>query len=233
MKTVNRLGIEFNVIDNTQNSFFWDIHTWEMDNHQKIKQLSETHSIFVHAGGWIGPFTLFASNLFKKVYSLEPDPTAYDELEKNVKCNSYTNIFLDKRALLNEEKEIIIGNSGPLGTSVTNIFQPANGVKVNTVTLNNFFVENDIPKYSLLMLDVEGAEYLLFDDTNFFESFKPTILVSYHLTFMSDNNFEYLIDSLKKLSHIYDVKVDELLEHRKSMPHGGYFVELNYLYTSK
>ena len=233
MRKINRLGFEYFVVDDTKNSFFWDIETWETGNYEIIKKLSDTHDVFVHAGGWIGPFTLFASNLYKKVYCLEPDPVAFFELEQNVKYNNYENVFLDRRAFLNEEKEIIIGDSAPLGTSVTNIFQKANGVKVDTVSLKNYFKENNIPKNSFLMLDVEGAEYLLFDDFEFFEIYRPTILISYHLTFLSDENFNYLINSLIKLQDLYEINIEELLEQRKTLTHGSCFVELNYLYHLK
>lgn len=233
MRKINRSGIDFFVVDNTKNAFFWDIDYWESENYDTIKKMSLSHDVFVHAGGWIGPFTLFASKLYRQVYCLEPDPNAFDELQKNIECNNFRNIFLDNKAFLNQEKEIIMGSNVPLGGSVTNIFQENNGIVVNTITLKNYFTKNNIPKNSFLMLDVEGAEYLLFDDIRFFEEFTPTILVSYHLTFLTDDNFNYLVESLKKLEKIYNIDVDELMELRKTLLYGDSFVELNYLYTLK
>jgi len=232
MRTINRQGIDFLVVNDTENNNFWDIDLWEYDNYVKIKELSNTHDTFVHAGGWIGPFTLFSAKLFKSVYCLEPDPEAYNELKRNIEVNNFNNINLINKAFFNKEDDIFIGSDfSPLGRSGTSMFQNNHAIKVKTITLMDYFLENNIPKNSLLMLDVEGAEYSLFDDVKFFEIFKPTILISYHLTFMNDVHFDYLISSLKAIKHIYDIDIDELLEQRKTLSFKKSFVELNYLYN--
>lgn len=233
MRTINRQGVDFLVVTDTENNSFWNIDLWEQDNYVKIKELSKTHDTFVHAGGWIGPFTLFSSKLFNSVYCLEPDSEAYGELKRNIEVNNFNNIKLSNKAFFNKEDGISIGSDfSPLGRSGTSMFQNNHAISVGTITLNRYFTENNIPKNSLLMLDVEGAEYSLFDDVEFFETFKPTILISYHLTFMSDEHFNYLISSLVLIKHIYDIDIDELLDRRKSLSFGEPFVELNYLYNT-
>jgi FkbM family methyltransferase len=233
MKTVLRENIHFKVVDDTKNYFFWDLNNWEQENYKIIKELSNTHNVFVHAGGWIGPFTLFASYLYDKVYCLEPDPTAFEELERNIKLNNFSNIVYENKAFLNENKKIKMGTNFTLGDSGTNIFHEPNGFDVETITLNNFFIEKNIPKYSFLMLDVEGAEYLLLDDFEFFKNYKPTVLISYHLTFLTDENFDFLIKSLVKLKEIYHIDIEEFIEQRKNCKYGNNFKELNYLYKIK
>ena len=231
MRQINRCDITFSVVTDTQNYQFWDIINWESDNYIKIKELSKKHNIFVHAGGWIGPFTLFAAKLFKKVYCLEPDTEAYNELSRNIFINGFTNIKLDNKAFFNSDSNIKIGSKSPLGRSGTSIFQLDKYITVESITLKRYFTENEIPVNSFLMLDVEGAEYTLFDDVEFFEKFKPIILISYHLTFLNNDNFDYLINSLIKIKHIYDIDINELKTQRKTLSFGSEFKELNYLYS--
>ena len=230
MKKINRLGFEYYVLDNTKNSFFWDIESWEIDNYQILKDESKNHSVFVHAGGWIGPFTLFAANLYEKVFCLEPDPEALKELMVNIKYNKYDNVYVEGKAFLDSEKEIIIGTNSSLGQSITNIFQESNGVLVKTTTLKNFFQKNNIPKYSFLMLDVEGSEYLLFDDYEFYENYKPTLLISFHFSFLNDENFQRMLNSLSRLKTIYNIDIDELTKLREQINFGTSFKEINRLY---
>ena len=98
MKQVNRNGINFNVVTDTADNAFWDITGWEADNYVILKESANTHKVFVHAGAWIGPFTLFCANLYDKVYCLEPDPIAYVELNRNIALNGYENINVENKA---------------------------------------------------------------------------------------------------------------------------------------
>jgi FkbM family methyltransferase len=234
MKKVNRYDVEFLVVDDTENSTFWDHSAWEEENYKKIKEKSFDHTYFVNAGGWIGPFTLFASKLFKRVYSLEPDIIAFNELKRNVEINNYENVKIYNKAFYDKVTKINIGsNYSDLGRSGTSIFQEKNSIKVDTITLNKFFETELINEKTLLMLDVEGAEYLLFNDFSFFEKYKPTILLSLHLTFLTDTNYNILLSSLEKLLTIYNFDLDLITTNRKTLQYNSNFIEINVLMEPK
>lgn len=209
MKLINRQGIEFLVHTDANDEIerFWNIDLWEHENYNFIKNISSKYSTFINAGGWIGPFTLFAAKLFPSVYSLEPDPLAFEELKRNIELNKFSNIKITNKALFDGTvKEITMGSDySPLGRSGTSIFQKDKSVTTPCTTLKEFFIENNIPKQSFLMLDVEGAEYVLFDDIDFFKDYKPTILIEIHAQFLNDDNFNRLIKNLEKLKEIYDI----------------------------
>jgi FkbM family methyltransferase len=234
MRNINRNGIDFLVNDNTENNGFWDINLWEDYNYRIIKEESNNHKIFVHAGGWIGPFTLYAAKLFDSVYCLEPDPDAFDELKNNIIINNYNNVFYDNKAFYNQITQILIGSDfSPLGRSGTSVFQKDKSVLVDTITLKKYYEDNNLPKNTFLMLDVEGAEYLLFDDIDFFKIYQPKILLSIHLSFLNDENFNFFIESLKKLTDLYDIDIESIYNERKEIQFGSQFRELNYLLTIK
>jgi FkbM family methyltransferase len=234
MKQVNRNGINFNVVTDTADNAFWDITGWEANNYVILKESANTHKVFVHAGAWIGPFTLFCANLYDKVYCLEPDPIAYVELNRNIALNGYENINVENKAFLDTETVLSIGSDySELGRSGTSMFQQSHAVEVNTITLANYFKHHNLPKNSMLMLDVEGAEYCLFTDTEFFKEYTPTVLVSFHLTMLTDDKYQMMYDSLQKLTDIYNIDLDKLSYERTVSPYGASFRGLDLLLTLK
>jgi len=234
MKEVIRHGVNFLVVDDTENRDFWDYSNWESDNYKIILDQSKKHNTFINAGGWIGPFTLYASKLFENVFSLEPDNVAFDELKRNVDLNNFKNVKIFNIAFLDENKSTKIGsNFSNLGRSGTSIFQEKNSINIDCVSLRNFFEKNEINKNAFLMLDVEGSEYLLFDDYEFFKTYTPTILLSLHLTFLDDKNYLRMINSLEKLKDLYNFDLEFIIKSRKNLPHNGKFQELNILMEIK
>jgi len=234
MKQVNRNGIVFNVVSDTPDSTFWDLHGWESENYDILHQQSVNHKVFVHAGGWIGPFTLFAAKLYEKVFCLEPDTIAYNELKRNIDLNGYNNIVLENKAFLDTETTLSIGSDySELGRSGTSMFQNEHSIEVATVTLKQFFNQYHISEKCMLMLDVEGAEYCLFSDFDFFKQYKPTILVSFHLTFLTDENYNILYNSLEKLSELYNVDLDRISSERAISPYQAPFRGFDLLLTLK
>ena len=236
MRTVTRSGIDFLVVSDTQNKDFWDRDTWGETEYALLKKEAHSHSVFVHAGGWIGPFTLFAGKLFKRVYCLEPDPVAFDELKTNVELNKLDNVTLERRSFYGTEGNFLMGSAhSPLGMSGTSLFQTGtdNQFLTQAVTLSQFFTGHDIPKNSFLMLDVEGAEFALFKDTSFFEKFTPTILVSFHFKMFDHDNLNYLIYSLKKLQHLYDIDIPLLIKSWETYDKAPDYGAIDCLYKPK
>lgn len=211
MRTITRQNVEFQINSPSYYDAFWNLTDWEEYNYKLIKELSVNHKVFVNAGGWVGPFTLYAGKLFDRVYTLEPDTVAFDELKKNVEVNNYTNVSIYNIAFFNNTtSNITIGvGNWKFGDSGTSIFHSRETVNVPCVTLRDFFESNNIPERALLQLDVEGAEYVLFEDFEFFAKFKPTIILEVHARFMSDDNYNHFKTCVDKLSEIYKVKLED------------------------
>lgn len=209
-KTI-RLGIEFETVESG-----WmkatDDRFWERTNYERVwlhgnhcpKDTPHPQKTLVSAGGWVGVFELMASKIYDKVYSLEPNPISFDEFQMNIHLNGYTNIQLDNLALFDGSVETLTMHNGgaPDGCGATSMFREGReDIVVPCTTLRKYFEKNDIQKYAFLMLDVEGAECVLFDDTEFFETYRPIVLVEIHFMY---NKVGRMLQSLEKLKHVYN-----------------------------
>ena len=112
-----------------------------------VKYVGQRRTV-IHAGGNLGVWTRRYSQLFKRVYTFEPDPNNFDCLELNTKDLSNVSIYnvgLGKEAGSASVNHAIPGNTGA--------HQLVDGDDVPVVALENVF-----PEVDLLQLDVEGHE---------------------------------------------------------------------------
>jgi FkbM family methyltransferase len=221
-RNVTRHGVTFKVHCDSENADFWKLDDWEAGNYAIVKRHASECPAFVNAGGWIGPFTLFAAKLYQQVHSLEPDPVAFAELSRNVMLNGFANTTVENRAFYREKGTIRIGSDhSPIGRSGTSIFQQQNAVVVPCETLRCFFERHEIPS-AFLMLDVEGAEWVLFDDTEFFKEHRPIVLLELHLDFLDEQKRSHLAGALQRLKPFYESGLDQLpasgICHRLMIP---------------
>ena len=78
---IKRRDIEFIVSDASEYTSFWSMPNWGWPEYSVIEWGAKKTDTFIDIGAWIGPMTLFASKIYDKVYSFEPDPIAFRELE--------------------------------------------------------------------------------------------------------------------------------------------------------
>lgn len=121
--------------------------------------------VVVDIGANIGYYSLIGSQLVGKkgkVYALEPDPSNFDMLLKNIQANNYKNIIPSKKAVGDHSGHIRLymsehasGHSiGPLPQSIGSILVPIE-------RLDDFFIGKLSP-INLVKMDIEGAEMLAF-----------------------------------------------------------------------
>ena len=120
----------------------------------------------VDIGANAGYFTLFTVSCFadSRVFSFEPVPVNYAQLERHRNLNSSRRIKCFPKAVAGQAGEINLSfdSSDSFTTSAT-IFkqdvQQAESIKVPCLTLWQIMDENGINKCDLLKMDCEGAEY--------------------------------------------------------------------------
>ena len=159
----------------------------------KVKQYLRDGDIVIDAGANIGSFSVFASNIAKRVtvYSFEPVKSTFDILRRNTE--SYPNIHCYNLGLGNKEgtKEIFVypGSTGGstfkdsgMISARQNRVDELHKEYASIVTIDDFVEKNKIAKVDFIKIDTEGYELQILDGAkNTIEKFSPIISVSaYH-----------------------------------------------------
>ena len=112
------------------------------------------------------------------VYAIEPNPSTYKSLCLNVKRNSIPNIKCREFALAKKEGFTPF-NTDPVSRGTASIAK-SNSEGVNLVrctTLDQFVAQEKIEKISLMKIDVEGYETLVFQGgEHLFKKMKPSVV---------------------------------------------------------
>ena len=230
IRKISKNNIDFKVIDNYKlpdfcpNGFFEDNVSngnWENDTFNIIEYFSDKNGIFLDIGSWIGPFTLYASKLYKHVYSFEPDTVAFKMILQNILLNDFNNITLIPDALSNETGKSEFGGNGKLGNSestllvqdINNYSFQANNIgqrgtpeyrKQDIIEVNTLTIEDACKKYNinifdikLIKIDIEGGEFFLIPQmANFLKYIKPVLYISIHWCFLNEQDVDLVINTL-------------------------------------
>lgn len=153
---------------------------------KKIYQV-EKDSVVIDIGANIGIFSLFAAfNGSRKVFAYEPNSEAYNCIINNISKNNLKDIIIPfKLGVTSESNETVkILKAASPQNSITyeKIGTSDNGYEfVNTISLNDIVLKQNIPFVDLLKLDCEGSEYDIISSTNetTFSKIK-SIVVEYH-----------------------------------------------------
>ena len=122
--------------------------------------------IVVDVGAHVGYISIYLAKKypFIKVYALEPDPTNYECLVRNIELNKVTNIHAINRALSGDGKKRMLYvspwdyESATINTKVASTWNKVLRVEeVNTVTLEQLFQEHRIVHCRLLKVSALGA----------------------------------------------------------------------------
>ncbi len=138
---------------------------WEEDTYKIFDKFIDKKNIYIDIGAWIGPTVLYGSQLAKHCYAIEPDPVAFEELQKNVNLNENFNkkITLCNCAISNTNNIIKLGSDSKFGNSESSIFfkEDSEFIKVKCLTFEEFIKQNKIINCSFIKIDIEGGEAII------------------------------------------------------------------------
>jgi FkbM family methyltransferase len=127
-------------------------------------------NIFIDIGAHIGEYTLTASKIVGnngQVHAFEPSPHIFEILKKNVNLNNLSNIFLNQKAVSDQNGDIQFEiHREPSISSVKKLHQsknvPLQTISIESMRLDTYWksVIKGI-KVDLIKIDVEGAELLV------------------------------------------------------------------------
>jgi FkbM family methyltransferase len=195
---------------------FWKavkMGTWEPDTFLVFDRFIDKEHSFIDIGAWIGPTTLYGSQIAKCCYAIEPDPVAFKNLKKNIVLNPtlkskvklYDYCISDKPGTTKFWNPVAMGNSG----SSILFAESKKSIVVKSITLQNFTDSNKINNCNFIKIDIEGGETLVLPNIkSFLEKNKPTLYLSLHPTVFKNIKKDYTIiqDTLKIYKNIYDSK---------------------------
>lgn len=147
-------------------SIFWGYY--ERTERKTIEKFLKKNLPIIELGSSIGYVTL---NLFKKapgtkIISVEGNPNLVPILKENFKLNNAGNIKLINAVVSysKEDKVEFVIDEGNLGSQLGSLAgkSASNSVYIDSITLKEILISENITGPFVLVSDIEGAEYFLF-----------------------------------------------------------------------
>ncbi len=204
MLKVERLGVSWNVSGKYSESWFERNlinGSWEDGTYDVINRFQDKGGVMVDIGSWIGPISLFASQLFGRVISFEPDEVAFKLFEENLRVNNFTNISPINKGISEKNGTIRFGGNGRLGNSestmmLDEISVEGEVVEVEVVKLEEAISELSInPKeISICKMDIEGGEKIVIPAIiNFLKEYNIPLYISLHWGILEEEDIEKIL----------------------------------------
>lgn len=176
--------------------------TCVLEDYQKYKDIKiKKGDLVFDVGAHIGSFSIYAANKGAIVYAFEPDKENFKKLITNIKLNQFEGCvkpFNYGIYKFTGEIDLNLSFSNKAGHSIlTDNYLEKFSIKVKK--LEDVFKELDISKVNLFKIDIEGAEYEIFENFNSYEAgVIEKIIGEYHLLPEKNRwNFSYIKFLLK------------------------------------
>jgi len=212
--------------ENSLNSLENYLEIFKYKHHTKITNFpSKNNSVVIDLGANEGFYVLKVKEMApkSKIIAVEPNPSAFKVLKKNVEANKLKNIIIVNKAVTSKNGkinfEIVKGLTEIGAVKVYKKFRKRNRLKkivVNSITLDRLCKKYKINKIDLLKIDVEGSELDILKSSKNILSKIDKAIIEYHEAqktitgvkkIMVKNNFKILfIDRQKYYGDIYFLK---------------------------
>ena len=195
-------GMKFTI----PNHWFWSEFSasWEPQTAKFFKTNLLPGTDYLDIGAWVGPTALIATALgANRLKLIEPNPLNFFNLViTQLSNNLFSKWFLINACVAKERGTSIIG---PLDgimnlSSATNIRdQNQDGVKIISLKLADLISDDD--NFSLIKIDIEGAEDYIIEDLSIFSRKQSAIWLSLHPPFIPD--VERFLEKLLSLGDVF------------------------------
>jgi FkbM family methyltransferase len=98
-----------------------------------------------------------------EVHAFEPNPVAIGDLEQNIQQNNFSSrVTVHQKAVSDSGEEIpFVVRSDSTGNTLQTTTvdeRDSETITVESVNLDDFIIENDLPRPTIMKIDIEGAE---------------------------------------------------------------------------
>lgn len=176
--------------------------------------------VVIDIGAHIGAFSIFAARqvgVNGVVYAFEPLPKNFDVFQKNIILNNMNNIIISDKAIDSKKGDKVLYNNYDENSASPSFFTDYGfgEVLVNTITLDDVLLDNNINHIDFLKIDCEGAEYdILMNLSDKAFNIIDKIVLEYHLIDkVYNHNLDELLVFLKKKG--FSTKYDDKMIYAK------------------
>jgi FkbM family methyltransferase len=195
----------YKIVDNKQGSIalpLYEIFVDKLPEREVNCRIHKGDTVF-DIGGSIGLFSYYAvGKKAKEIHYFEPLKNEYNTALQNL--GSFDNIKFNNIAVGKAENNVdfFVPETGSIGSSM--YLEEGKKLKVNSINIMDYIVENNIEKIDFLKLDCEGSEYDIFDSMpdNYLISNVKKIFMEFHF---NRNNVlrEKILNKLDRCGFIY------------------------------
>ncbi|MDH7448048.1 FkbM family methyltransferase [Aquimarina sp. 2201CG14-23] len=189
-----------------QNKEAWDyINTglWEPYTFDILDYFVKPNTTIMDIGAWSGVLSLYIAHKAQKVFSLDPDPVCFQELQTNIKLNPILaeKIFPYQTAISGKKETIQLSARKTYGASSSSILSrkkdTENSLKITAISLFDFIIQEKIKQVDFIKMDVEGAEFKILPHIGLTikELKYPTLYISFHYNFLNEHIYNKSIHS--------------------------------------
>ena len=166
---INILGIDIKIYDEIGSIGYKQVEEELNNDFYNLKNINfNNEDIIIDVGAHVGIFSIYLGKKFPniKIYSLEPSFSNFKNLIENLKINNCKNIYPLNLGLLDKTmfKNLALSSKTIDHSSMINT-DGLNFIEENCffISIDNLINLLELKKVSLLKIDCEGAEYLIFD----------------------------------------------------------------------
>lgn len=209
-------------------------NSYEFETTMFIKNSLQLGDSFMDIGANNGYYTIWASQIVGengKVFSIEPNPHAYERLIRNINLNNLKNVYPYKLALSdrNGSAELLLNSNDEDGSaSLKSIMEQKPIAKVDVKKFDDLFLNEEI---NLIKMDVEGSEIEIIKGMeNYLSTHKNLkIVIEWNPSYMSKQSFDYLIKLFRiRLIKYYNgrIQTEEIFSYEKLLVLTNLLLEL-------
>ncbi len=176
---------------------FWnsvDEGHWEPETFEVFDRYIDGDTVVLDIGAWIGPTSLYAAQKAKSIHAFEPDPAAFEVLEKNLQANAdqewKNRLRLHPIAVSPSKGTCRMGSRHEAGDSMSStlLADSAGAWMAEANTLQGLIAELQLEDEHLFVkMDIEGGEYKLLPAIRSVIDSQPCVLcISFHPGFLME-----------------------------------------------
>lgn len=193
-------------------SFVWQFKEIFVDQIYNFKSFRDQNPVIFDCGANIGLGCLYFKRIYPdcRIIAFEADMDIAEHLCTNLKRNNITNVEVIKAAVWIDDEGVSFASDGADGGAV--IVKAPNEEKlvkeIDSIRLKDWL--NKEERIDLLKIDIEGAEFQVFEDCQEALGCVDHIFLEYHalqnvpqglskiLKILEKNDFRYYIDNISK-----------------------------------